>query len=118
MDNCKIRTDPVLWEALSKHSYTPPRKYHYPDNLITSGSLVQLSKTQELKIYPGECCYISNLDEMRHKKKSLFGGGLLINDNAAERVKKAKDNCPSSEIEWHLSEREKQLVEELNKQSE
>lgn len=74
--------------------------------------------TQELKIYPGECCYISNLDEMRQKKKSLFGGGLLINDNAAERVKKAKDNCPSSEIEWHLSEREKQLAEELNKQSE
>lgn len=117
MDDCKLRTDPQLWQALMKHSYHKPKKYIYPDHVVSSGGLVQMSKYSELKIWPDECQYISNLDEMRQMKKSLFGGGLLVNDNAATRVREAKEKCPSEEIEWHLSEREWKLVDELNQKS-
>lgn len=114
--DCKIRTDPDLYRRLSGKNGKILTDYQYPDNVIYSGGLAHLSKHGELKIHPDECHYIPALDEQRQAGKSIYGGGLLVSDAAAERQREAKAKCPNRIKEWHLSDRERQIVEELNKQ--
>ena len=57
-----------------------------------------------------ECQHVRSLDAQKAMKKEIYGSGLLLSDQAAAR-KQAAENA----IRYELSERERELVEALNK---
>ena len=63
----------------------------------------------ELKIQRKEALYIRALDAQRVKKKAVYGGGYLVSDYAAARLKAARES-----VVWELSERERTLISRLN----
>lgn len=91
-------------------------KYRHNKNIITPALLGKyIRKDTDLKIPKKECIEISNSDFMRNIGKSLFGNGYIISDRIKNLIyeEKIRDNV----IEIELSEREKKIVERLNKQS-
>ena len=64
-----------------------------------------------------EAVFIRALDAMRAEKKEAFGGALLISDDAAARKATAEQAVPHPDTPtrvWELSDRERQIVAELN----
>lgn len=69
-----------------------------------------------------ECHTIKTLDSQKLAKKQIFGQGFLISDHAAAKLKIAEQKAieqkqkPKREaITFELSNRERQIIEELNK---
>ena len=64
-----------------------------------------------------ECQLVQTLDAQRAMKKGIYGAGLLLSDQAAARKQAAQNAEKQAEdtICYELSERERELVEELNK---
>lgn len=98
-------------EIKSKKKKELPR-YEYPDHIVTSAILQRYSKRGiKLEIHRNECVFISALDEQRRYGKTIYGGGLLLNDKAAaERAAAENERC----LCWALSDREHEIVERLN----
>lgn len=82
--------------------------YKYPDNVISTALLNGVANV-ELKIQRKEALYIRALDAQRVKKKAVYGGGYLVSDYAAARLKAARES-----VVWELSERERTLISRLN----
>ena len=100
--------------------------YQYPHHIVTAAMLQRYCRYGvDLKITRDECVRVARLDAQRPLKKSIFGGGLLLSDAAARRHA-AADRLAAERaemerqgaIEWQLSERELQIVEELSKKGE
>ena len=68
----------------------------------------------ELKIQRKEVLYIRALDAQRVKKKAVYGGGYLVSDYAAARLKAARLKAARESVVWELSERERTLISRLN----
>lgn len=121
MDEYKIRIDQELSRRIkeAQPSDNDLPKYDYPLNVITAARLGKLARAGvELKIKPEQCAFIRELDEQKEYGKALYGGGFLISDGAAAEKSAAEK---SEEIEaqvWHLSERERDIIEALNKYDE
>ena len=101
-------------------------KFEYPDHVVTSAMLGKYAKYGvHLKIKKEDCTFISRLDSQRKHKKVIFGGGLLLSDTAAaeraaaERAaaeRAAAERMMSSKCmtyTWHLSERERQIIKDM-----
>ena len=131
-DVYRIRTAPELYQAIKracerirKEGKRELPKYSYPDHLITAAAAQQLSiHGTELKIRKDECRRVSGLDAQAEQGKSAFGGGYLLSDRAAaERAAAERAAAERAAAEraaatrWTLSERERRMVEELNRQS-
>lgn len=82
--------------------------YKYPDNVISSAILNGVANV-DLKIRRKEALPIKTLDAQRVKKKTVYGGGYLVSDYAAARLKAARKR-----VVWELSERERTLISRLN----
>ena len=82
--------------------------YKYPDNVISSAILNGLANV-DLKIRRKEALYIKTLDAQHVKKKTVYGGGYLVSDYAAAKLKAARES-----VVWELSERERTLISRLN----
>ena len=82
--------------------------YKYPDNVISPSVLNGMANV-ELKIRRKEALHITTLDAQRVKKKTVYGGGYLVSDYAAARLKAARES-----VVWKLSERERTLISRLN----
>ena len=83
-------------------------KYDYPDNVITSARLGDLCKNDvKFAVKAEQCTFIRKLDNQ--DGSSLFGGGFLISDGAAEAKAEAKAK------KFELSERELGIIAELSK---
>lgn len=105
--NVKIR------EAIGKSGKpTAPKRYDHPDNVCTAALIGKYLNRDEgdFEIAANECEYARKMDNMG----SLFGSGFLISDGAVERLKAQKINA---EEKYSLSEREKKIIEKLNKNS-
>ena len=69
----------------------------------------------EFSIRRSDCVMISKLDAQHEYGKSIFGGGLLLSDEAAaeraaaERAAAERENATV----WELSEREMDIVRSL-----
>ena len=87
--------------------------YKYPDNVISSAILKGLANV-DLKIRRKEALYIKTLDAQRVKKKTVYGGGYLVSDYAAARLKAARLKAARESVVWELSERERTLISRLN----
>lgn len=93
-------------------------KYDYPDHVVTAAMLQKYSKYGvEFSVSRGECVRISSLDAQRGVGKAIFGAGLLLSDNAAERKAAAERAVAerAAATVWKLSDREKSIVLELGK---
>mgnify|MGYP004562840569 CR=1 FL=1 len=83
----------------------------------------------DLKIRRKEVLHIKALDAQRVKKKAVYGGGYLVSDFAAARLKAARLKAARlkaarlkaaglkaarESVVWELSERERTLISRLN----
>lgn len=98
----------------SKKKHLP--KYTYPQNVLTAAMLRKYAKCGvEFKVKRDDCIIIDSLDEQKPLKKAIYGGGLLISDNIkSEKVKNDQLETREKHI-FQLSEREKQLIREMNR---
>ena len=107
----KIITAPDLKrqveEANEKEESNIP-SYRYPENLVTSTGLGKYVKNGA-NIRIRNATFIRGLDSQKEDGKIIYGGGFLISDTAAEKAAAEKEV-----IAWELSDRERELIEELN----
>lgn len=89
-------------------------KYTYPDYILT-GKDYRLAKCgQTLRIKHEDCVSVSELDAQRPMKKNIFGGGLLLSERAkTEREAAEKAANEQAAIEWELSAREWEIIQNL-----
>ena len=86
-------------------------KYEYPLEVITAAKMGYLSKYgQSLKFKRSESVFIRALDAQKEKGNTIFGGALLLAEKAAAE-KAAAEKFP-------LSDREKEIINALNRASE
>lgn len=126
MDEFKIRTAPELKrrirEAQKKENKTLP-KYDYPDNIITAARLGKIANAEvDFKVKENQCFFVRQLDSQKETSTSIYGAGFLVSDKIAkeklqadEKVKERKNKNNAIPEQWELSEREKEIIEQLNK---
>lgn len=89
-------------------------KYDYPDNVITGAKLGVLSK-YGINFCCDKAVFIRRLDSQKEEKKQIYGAGYLISNEAADVLQKAERKSEEREIHiWTLSEREKELIRNLD----
>lgn len=91
-------------------------KYSYPDEVFKA---TDSEVCAELKIDRADTLPVVALDCQKPHKKTVFGKGLLLTAKAAKAVKDAKavKREKNPEIRWTLSEREKSMIAELEKEN-
>ena len=118
----------VIKEANDKvlegmHKQLP--SYSYPDHIFTAAMGSKFSKYgQTLRISRNKSQQIGALDAQKESGKAIYGYGLLLSDSAAAEkaaAEKAAAEKAAAEkaaaTQWELSDREKSIVEQLNKQA-
>ena len=109
-------TAPDLGRAIVAAQEEPSKslpRYDYPDNILTGTMMQKMARNGiSLEIYQKECAQVGRLDAQLAVKKSIYGAGLLLSTEAAEKAKKAK-----KAIKWSFSERELKLIEELGRKA-
>lgn len=119
------RTAPLLTKSINKVSEKLRKektrnlpKYDYPDYVLTATMLQRYSKYGiDMKIHKKDCCFISSLDSQKEKKKTIFGGGLLLSEKAAAEkaaAEKAAAEKAAANV-WTLSDREMEIVKGLGR---
>lgn len=127
MDNCLIRTAPKLYRAIlfenSKNENKNKKKlpkYIYPNNLLRSHSLNNLNQNNiDFKVDFSEVHYLRALDMQKKNKKTIYGSGFFISDKKLKEKQKIenkllKENKIKKPIMWELSEREKEIIRNLD----
>lgn len=96
-----------------------PNKYQYPENMIrNSDVLAALRRGVELQLTTNNCLFKDNLDyNKEHKLVDVHGGCYLVDDNVYNEYKAAMEKVPPSTHHVTFSEREKAIIEKLNKRS-
>ena len=69
-----------------------------------------------------ECAQVGRLDAQLAVKKSIYGAGLLLSTEAAEKAAAQKEAAEKAKkakkaIKWSFSERELKLIEELGRKA-
>ena len=113
---------------IAAQSKTTLPKYTYPSHVVTAANAQYMaSHDVELVVRREDCCFIPALDAQKAAGKAIFGGGLLLSDQAAAKkaaaekaaAEKAAAEKAAAEkadyIVWELSNREKQIVATLGK---
>lgn len=74
----------------------------------------------DFRVGKAECRQIYALDQQLAMKKELYGRGLLLSNAAAERkiAAKQENEAKKKKIVWELSEREWEMVRELDERGE
>lgn len=137
-----IKTSPELYKTLKDANERNKRMikgvelptYKYPDNILTVSDVNAFSRDGvDFSVNRNECVMIRRLDSQKLLKKEMYGAGLLLSDAKAKELKEKKKERQIKEIQrkekeaeekavkaivWELSERERGIIEELNKKSE
>lgn len=118
--NIVIRGDVALTSKLNDLVKKKPlNKYKYPENTIkNSDILTAICRGVELKLTTNNCLFKDNLDyHKEHKLTDVYGGCYLVDDNVYNDYKSALEKVPPYTHHVTLSEREKGIIEKLNKRS-
>ena len=115
-----VETGDIIWvegslrDAIMQVQKKPNEqaRYKWPDNVVSSALLSKIATNKDgnLRIKADEAKKIGDLDWCKKENKGLFGGGFLISDAAAERAAAER-----AAAEVTLSERERAMIDELNK---
>ena len=116
LGNYKIDVDSELYRKIqdvveAENQKMKRLKYSYPPEVLTTTTIQKLAgRGVDLRIKEEDCFFIRVLDSQRKQKKSLYGAGFLLSEKAtAEKKAAEKDKI----IEWELSDREKEIIEQL-----
>lgn len=103
-------------------------RYRYPSHLVTAALLQRYAHYGvEFSVKRSECVRVSALDAQREQRKAVYGGGLLLSDDAARRHELAEytavmnagriaaEREKMETQEWALSDRELAIVQQLSK---
>ena len=111
-------------EEAQAHEDKTKQGFIYPDNIVTAAILMKLVRRDiELRIRKKSCEAIKGSDSAKEEGRDLYGGGFIMSDKmaaeraAAERAaaeRAAAERAAATRI--NLSDREKQIIERLNKQ--
>lgn len=117
-EDVQIQTAPDLTQKLKEcnkiKNKKKIKKYKWPDNVVSSAKMGTLSSNGvELKIYKNQCLYVGKLDGPDKNGTEIFGGGFLISNMAAAE-KRAKEDDKNL-IKIYLSDREKEIIDNLDK---
>ena len=116
-DGYKILSEPELYKIvyaenkknLAKNKKELP-KYEYPAEVITATKVGGFAKAGvDFRVKESEAFFIRELQAQKNVNKHLFGAGFLISAQAAQAAQAAKRHY------WHLSKKEKMIVDELTK---
>lgn len=119
------RLDQAIQEAQKQgqpnNAPTARKCIAWPDEIINAARLRMIAPYTELKIGKDECASISNLG---NAKTHIFGGGLLVSERVAARIKAARvkaaqaktarANAAKNVEHVELSERELEIVRRLS----
>ena len=113
LDKYEMRTTPDLCELITREDEKNRRamtktlpKYEYPVNVVTPSMLGYMSKHGiRFAVAPKDCHFVRSLDDQKRLKKSIYGGGYLLSDQAAAEKAAAE--------KWKLSARELAIIEGL-----
>lgn len=94
-------------------------KFKYPKNIIrNSDVLTAIHRGVELQLTTNNCLFEDRLDyHKEHKLSGIVGGCYLVDDNVYNEYKVSMEKVPPHTHHVVLSEREKAIVEKLNKRS-
>ncbi len=121
-DDLRVWLAPALGRAIAKAQKTENEslaKYNYPPELITSATISKLvARGLEWKIKGDECRFVKNVDWLKDRGKSLYGGGFLLGAGAAQARRRLEEARRRLEEEARrpsieLSENEKKIISEL-----
>lgn len=125
-DRCVIRTEPALRDRIEAAQPKPPElpQYTYPHHVVSAAGLARLTKHGiRYGVQKGEARFIRRLDSQIEQKKEIYGGGLIISDQAAARLAAADEAAradAAAALErrtiWQLSDRERELISTLSKE--
>lgn len=122
LDECAVRTSAELKEAIEKAEFETKQTkqlptYSYPKNVLMINELQKIAGVQgDIKFKRKELCFIRELEAQKKHKKTLYGGGFLISENAVLKIEQARREAEQARREtyiWELSEREKGIIEKL-----
>ena len=119
-EDVQIQTAPDLTQKLKecneiKKNKRKLKKYKWPDNVVSSAKMGTLSSNGvELKIYKNQCLYVDKLDGPDKNGTTIFGRGFLISNMAAAEKKRAEEDDKGL-IKIYLSDREKEIIDNLDK---
>lgn len=119
----QIRTAPKLYRRITEAQKNTQKQelphYDYPPNVLTAAMLSSWSKRGvEFHVGKAECMQIYALDSQKSEGKEIYGRGLLLSSEAAERKIKAQQEAEAKNgrISWELSEREREIVRKLDRE--
>ncbi|GIZ15607.1 chromosome partitioning protein ParB [Capnocytophaga catalasegens] len=88
--------------------------YKYPDNIITVSAISQIvEKGVNIEIKKKDVSFCRGMDAQKLLKKTIFGSGFIMSNEATERMKAKRMKAKKETIYWELSDREKELVKTL-----
>lgn len=125
VENYAIRTYPAFIEKLKevnkkeqKKQKKQVAKYEYPPNVLTSGTLAKFGCV-DLKIKHDECFKVNALDSQKESKKALYGSGFLLSARATAEKQLAEKQLAEKRlaIRWELSDRELEIIKELDEKA-
>ena len=98
-------------------------KYQYPNNVVTISRITKISKYTDIKIPRSQLHWVHELDEQKKYKKGIYGYGFLCSDKIeqeikAEEIKAEKIMAENSTFYWQLSDREKEIIKNLDESKE
>lgn len=90
-------------------------KYEYPAHVLTATMMQRYAlRGIDFEVRRSECVRVAGLDSQKEKKKAIYGGGLLSDKKAAERL--AAERLAAERLAatvWELSEREQEIISKL-----
>lgn len=94
-------------------------KFKYPKNVIrNSDVLTAINRGVELQLTTNDCLFEDRMDyHKKHKLSGVVGGCYLVGDNVYNEYKAAIEKVPPCTHHVTLSEREKVIIEQLNKKT-
>ena len=116
----RVRSEPRLYAAVKKANEENLKnlrkelpKYFYDHHIITSSIFSPFSRLGiDFSVPVAESMPIDQLDSQRESGKAIFGKGFIVSDRVfAEREKAEREKVER----WELSDREKEIIEKLNK---
>jgi hypothetical protein len=118
LDGVKAMTAPDLYQMLDNAQEENQKKvtlpaYAYPDNVVTAARLHRIAHNVPFLFLKKEVAFARSLDAQRPLKKSLYGGGLLVSDDKAAELKAAELKAAKKVTVFRLSERERQIINNL-----
>ena len=117
--------DAMLWIKGQKKATALP-VYTYPHHVVTPAGIQRLAKHVDIRIPRCECTHIRRMDAQIPLKKTIFGHGFLCSDRVAAELKAAELKAAELKVAelkvaelraaytFHLSERESEIVDNLN----